>query len=284
MKVVVTGVQGQLGYDLVKQLEAKNHQVYGVGRKELDISDEAAVKAFIKKINPDAILHSAAYTNVDKAEEDKETAYTVNALGTKYLAEAAKKAGAKMVLVSTDYVFDGTATEPYEVNHPTKPIGAYGETKLAGEEFLKGILERYFIVRTAWVFGINGNNFIKTMLRLAEDRDELGVVHDQVGSPTYTVDLARFIIELVESDKYGVYHATNEGVCSWYEFALEIFKQAEVEIKVNRLTSNQFPRPAARPNYSVLSKKRLIEQGFKTLPNWQDALAAYLKELKSVKE
>ncbi|MEH7355060.1 dTDP-4-dehydrorhamnose reductase [Neobacillus drentensis] len=280
MKVVVTGVQGQLGYDVVKQLTARNHQVFGTDRNELDITDEKAVQAYFDEIKPDALLHCAAYTNVDGAEEDKETVYKVNAIGAKYLAQAASKVGAKMVYVSTDYVFDGTAAEPYEVDHPTQPLGVYGETKYAGEEFVKQNLDHHFIVRTAWVYGINGNNFVKTMLRLAGDRDELGVVHDQVGSPTYTVDLARFMIDLVESDKYGVYHATNEGVCSWYDFAVEIFKQADVHVKVNPLTSEQFPRPAARPKYSVLSKKKIIEQGFTPLPNWKDALSAYLRELR----
>ncbi|MBT2657267.1 dTDP-4-dehydrorhamnose reductase [Bacillus sp. ISL-18] len=280
MKVVVTGVKGQLGYDLEKQLTARNHEVFGLDRNQLDITDEQAVKAYMESVKPDAILHCAAYTNVDAAEQDKETAYNVNALGAKFLAEAASKAGAKMVYVSTDYVFDGTASEPYEVDHPTHPLGVYGETKFAGEEFVKKSLDRYFIVRTAWVFGINGNNFVKTMLRLAEERDELGVVHDQVGSPTYTVDLARFMIDLVESDQYGVYHATNEGVCSWYEFAVEIFNQAGVNVKVNPLTSEQFPRPAARPKYSVLSKKKITDQGFIPLPNWKEALSAYLREIK----
>lgn len=281
MKVVVTGVQGQLGYDVAKQLTARNHQVFGINRKTLDITDEKAVQAYIEEVKPDAILHSAAYTNVDAAEEDRDTAYNVNALGSKYLAQSANKVGAKMVYVSTDYVFDGTASKPYEVEDPTHPLGVYGKTKYAGEEFVKQNLDRYFIVRTAWVFGVNGNNFVKTMLRLAEERDELGVVHDQVGSPTYTVDLARFIIDLVESDKYGIYHATNEGVCSWYEFAVEIFNQVGFNIKVNPLTSDQFPRPAARPKYSVLSKKKVVEQGFTPLPYWKDALSEYLRELKS---
>lgn len=280
MKVVVTGVQGQLGYDLAKQLAARNHEVFGIDRKTLDITDEKAVQAYIDEVNPEAIIHSAAYTNVDAAEEDKVTAYNVNALGSKYLAQAANKVGAKMVYVSTDYVFDGTASEPYEVDHPTHPLGVYGKTKYAGEEFVKQNLECYFIVRTAWVFGINGNNFVKTMLRLAEERDELGVVYDQVGSPTYTVDLARFIIGLVESEKYGVYHATNEGVCSWYDFAVEIFRQSDVKVRVNPLTSDQFTRPAARPKYSVLSKKKIVEQGFAPMPNWKDALSAYLRDLR----
>lgn len=229
MKFVVTGVKGQLGYDLVKQLSGGDHEVIGLDRQTLDITDEAAVFHYIEKIKPDAILHSAAYTNVDKAEEDRDSAYAVNALGAKYLAQAASKVGAKMVYVSTDYVFNGTATEPYETDHPTDPLGVYGETKLAGEEFVQQYLDKFFIVRTAWVYGINGHNFVKTMLRLGEERGEVGVVHDQIGSPTYTVDLAAFMIELVQSDKYGIYHATNEGVCSWYDFAVEIFNQAGMD-------------------------------------------------------
>ncbi|PLR82595.1 dTDP-4-dehydrorhamnose reductase [Bacillus sp. V33-4] len=280
MIVVVTGVQGQLGYDVVKELEKKNHQVYGTDRSQLDITSEADVNAFIDEVKPDAIIHCAAYTNVDRAEEDKETAYNVNALGTQFLAQAAKKSGAKMLLVSTDYVFDGTADKPYETDHPTKPLGVYGETKLAGEQLLTEILDEYFIVRTAWVFGINGHNFVKTMLRLGEERGEVGVVHDQVGSPTYTPDLAKFLVELIETTKFGVYHATNSGECSWYEFAVEIFKQAGMDVKVNPLTTDQFPRPASRPKYSILSKKKIEEQGLKMLPDWKKALSEYLQELK----
>jgi dTDP-4-dehydrorhamnose reductase len=279
MLVLVTGVNGQLGFDVVKELKSKGHEAVGIGRNELDITDESAVSSYVQNLQPEAIIHCAAYTNVDAAETDQEGAYKVNALGTKYLAEAARAVDAKMIFVSTDYVFDGAGTEPYEVDHPTDPLGVYGETKLAGEKILQQTLDKFFIVRTAWVYGINGNNFVKTMLKLAQDRDELGVVYDQVGSPTYTVDLAKFLVELVESEKYGVYHASNEGVCSWYEFAVEIFKQAGVDIKVNPLTSDQFPRPAARPKYSVLSKKRIAEQGFTPLRDWKDALQEYLKEL-----
>ncbi len=279
MLVLVTGFNGQLGYDVVKELTAKGHEAVGVGRSELDITDESAVSSYVQNLSPEAIIHCAAYTNVDAAETDQEGAYKVNALGTKYLAEAAKFVGAKMVYVSTDYVFDGAGTEPYEVNHPTKPLGVYGETKLVGEKFLQETLEKHFIVRTAWVYGINGNNFVKTMLKLGQDRKELGVVYDQVGSPTYTVDLAKFLVELIDSEKYGVYHASNEGVCSWHEFAVEIFKQAGMEIQVNPLTSDQFPRPAARPKYSVLSKKKIEEEGFTPLRDWKEALREYLKEL-----
>jgi dTDP-4-dehydrorhamnose reductase len=279
MLVLVTGVSGQLGFDVVDALKAKGHEAVGVGRSELDITDESAVSSFVRNLNPEAIIHCAAYTNVDAAETDQEGAYKVNALGTKYLAEAAKLVDAKMAYVSTDYVFDGAGTEPYEVDHPTKPLGVYGETKLVGEKLLRETLEKYFIVRTAWVYGINGNNFVKTMLKLGQDRKELGVVYDQVGSPTYTVDLAKFLVELIDSEKYGVYHASNDGVCSWHEFAVEIFQQAGMDVQVNPLTSEQFPRPAARPKYSVLSKKRLEEEGFTPMRDWKEALSDYLKEL-----
>lgn len=280
MKVLVTGVSGQLGFDVVKELESKGHQAYGTVRSDFDMTNESEILAYVRKTLPDAIIHCAAYTNVDKAETDKETAYAVNGLGTKYLAQAAKEINAKMIFVSTDYVFDGSANEPYEVDHPTNPIGVYGETKLAGEEFMKSILERFFIVRTSWVYGANGNNFVKTMLRLGNERGEVGVVHDQVGSPTYTVDLAAFLVELIESEKYGIYHATNEGKCSWYEFAVEIFKQAGLSVKVKPLTTDQFPRPAARPKYSVLSKKKVREMGFLSFRSWEDALSSFLKEIK----
>jgi len=279
MKVLVTGINGQLGYDVVKELEKNGHTAYGTKREDFDLTNEADVHRFVQEVKPDAIIHCAAYTNVDQAETDRETAYNVNGLGTKYLAQAAHEGKAKMVFVSTDYVFDGNGTEPYEVDEPTKPLGVYGETKLAGEKFLQESLEQHFIVRTAWVYGINGNNFVKTMLRLGKERGEVGVVADQVGSPTYTVDLAKFLVELIETDKYGVYHASNSGVCSWYEFAVEIYKQAGLNVKANPLTTEQFPRPAARPKYSVLSKQKLNEQGFTPLRDWKEALSDYLKEL-----
>jgi dTDP-4-dehydrorhamnose reductase len=281
MRVVVTGAAGQLGKDVLLELARKNHQAYGLDRQQLDITIEKDVMAYISEVKPDVILHCAAYTNVDAAEENEDAAYAVNAAGTEYLAKAASQTGAKMLYVSTDYVFDGSANEPYEVDEPTKALGAYGRTKLAGEQLLQKHLDEFFIVRTAWVFGIHGNNFVKTMLRLGKERGEVGVVHDQVGSPTYTVDLAQFMVELMETDKYGVYHATNSGICSWYEFAVEIFKQAELDVKVNPLTSDQFPRPAARPKYSVLSKKRIEQEGLKPLRDWKQALGAYLEESKA---
>jgi dTDP-4-dehydrorhamnose reductase len=278
MKVVVTGAAGQLGQDVLLELERKGHQAIGTDRDQLDITNEGDVLAFISDVKPDVILHCAAYTNVDAAEEDEEAAYQVNGIGTKNLALAAKQIGAKILYISTDYVFNGTASEPYEVDQPTEPLGAYGRTKLAGEEFVQEILEKYFIVRTAWVFGAYGHNFVKTMLRLGKERGEVGVVHDQVGSPTYTVDLAKFMVELMETEKFGIYHATNSGVCSWYEFAVEIFNQAGLNVKVNPVTTEQFPRPAARPKYSVLSKNKIEQQGLTPLRDWKSALDAYLTE------
>lgn len=280
---MVTGVNGQLGYDVVKGLGKKGHTVLATDRKELDITDKDSVFAYIDAHQPDAIIHCAAYTNVDAAEENQDIAYQINSLGAKYLAEAASRIGSKIAYVSTDYVFNGEGTKPYEVDQQPSPLGVYGKTKLAGEEFIKEFNPNYFIVRTAWVFGVNGNNFVKTMLKLAAEREELGVVHDQIGSPTYTVDLAAFLVSLIETDKYGIYHATNEGYCSWYEFALEIFRQAEVSIKVNPLTSEQFPRPAARPKYSVLNKDRIVNEGFSPLQHWKMALSDYLEELQTVK-
>ncbi|WHY76916.1 dTDP-4-dehydrorhamnose reductase [Neobacillus sp. WH10] len=280
MRVVVTGAAGQLGQDVMKELSRRKYQAFGTDRHQLDITNEANVQEYIHEVKPDVILHCAAYTNVDAAEENEELAYQINTGGTENLARAAKQVGAKMLYISTDYVFDGTASEPYEVNEPTKPLGAYGRTKLSGEQLLQQNLEEFFIVRTAWVFGVYGNNFVKTMIRLGEERGEVGVVHDQVGSPTYTVDLAKFMIELMETEKYGIYHATNSGICSWYEFAVEIFKQASLNVVVNPLTTDQFPRPAARPKYSVLSKKKIVEQGLTPLRDWKEGLAAYLEESK----
>ncbi|MGR6002857.1 dTDP-4-dehydrorhamnose reductase [Bacillus cereus] len=278
MKVIVTGAKGQLAQDVLRQLEHTDLQVYGVDREELDITNNEAVQAYINKIKPDAIMHCATYTNVDTAEEDADTAYKVNGLGTKYLAQVAGKIGAKMLYISTDYVFDGTAKRPYKTSEPTKPLGVYGKTKLAGETFVQQYVDKFFIVRTAWVFGIFGNNFVKTMLRLGREHDEISVVNDQVGSPTYTVDLARFMIELISSEKYGIYHVTNAGICSWYEFAVEIFKQAEMDVNVKPVTTEEFPRPADRPKYSVLDKKKIEEEGFLPLQDWKKAVACYLSE------
>ncbi|WP_242284086.1 dTDP-4-dehydrorhamnose reductase [Bacillus cereus] len=279
MKVLVTGAQGQLGQDVVSLLKEQTWEVFGFGREELNITDEKQVSEKVLLIQPDIIIHTAAYTQVDQAESDEEAAFKVNAEGTKYLAQAAEAVGAKFCYVSTDYVFDGTKDTPYKADDQTNPQTVYGKSKLVGEQYTQEYCSKSYIVRTAWVFGLYGNNFVKTMLRLAEENKELGIVHDQVGSPTYTTDLARFIISLVQTDKYGVYHGSNSGVCSWYEFAKEIFKQSNIEIVVNPLKTEDFPRPAARPKYSVLDKGMIEENGFESLQNWKEALKDFLKKL-----
>ncbi|PER75495.1 dTDP-4-dehydrorhamnose reductase [Bacillus cereus] len=279
MKVLVTGAKGQLGQDVVSLLKEQTWEVFGFGREELNITDEKQVSEKVLLIQPDIIIHTAAYTQVDQAESDEEAAFKVNAEGTKYLAQAAEAVGAKFCYVSTDYVFDGTKDTPYKADDQTNPQTVYGKSKLVGEQYTQEYCSKSYIVRTSWVFGLYGNNFVKTMLRLAEENKELGIVHDQVGSPTYTTDLARFIISLVQTDKYGVYHGSNSGVCSWYEFAKEIFKQSNIEIVVNPLKTEDFPRPAARPKYSVLDKGMLQQHGFEALPDWKVALGNFLKML-----
>ncbi|QWG36130.1 dTDP-4-dehydrorhamnose reductase [Bacillus mycoides] len=279
MKVLVTGAKGQLGQDVVKLLEEQTWEVFAFGREELNITDEKQVNEKVLLIQPDIIIHTAAYTQVDQAESDEEVAFKVNAEGTKYLAKAAEAVGAKFCYVSTDYVFDGTKNEPYKADDQTNPQTVYGKSKLVGEQYTQEYCSKNYIVRTSWVFGLYGNNFVKTMLRLAEEKKELGIVHDQVGSPTYTTDLARFIINLVQTDKYGIYHGSNSGVCSWYEFAKEIFEQSNIEIVVNPLTTEDFPRPAARPKYSVLDKGMIEQNGFEPFQDWKKALKDFLKNL-----
>lgn len=279
MKVLVTGAKGQLGQDVLCLLENQTWEVFGFGREELDITNEEKVREKVLFIKPNIIIHTAAYTQVDQAESDEEAAFKVNAEGTKYLAQAAEVVGAKFCYVSTDYVFDGTKNEPYKIDDQTNPQTVYGRSKLVGEQYTQEYCSKSYIVRTSWVFGLYGNNFVKTMLRLAEEKNELGVVHDQVGSPTYTTDLARFIINLVQTDKYGIYHGSNSGVCSWYEFAKEIFEQSNIEIAVNPLTTEDFPRPAARPKYSVLNKEMVEENGFEAFQDWKEALKDFLKKL-----
>lgn len=280
MRVLVTGAKGQLGQDVLRLLEEYTWEVFGFGRDELDITNEQQVNDKILSIQPDIIIHTAAYTQVDQAETDVEAAFKVNGDGTKYLAQAAEKVGAKFCYVSTDYVFDGAKTEPYNIDDQTNPQTVYGKSKLAGEQYTREYCSKHFIVRTSWVFGLYGNNFVKTMLHLAQEREELGIVHDQVGSPTYTVDLANFIIELVQSEKYGIYHGSNSGECSWYEFAQEIFKQSGVDIKLNPLTTEQFPRLAKRPKYSVLDKSAIKVNGFNLLPHWKIATKEFVEILK----
>lgn len=275
MKVLVTGANGQLGYDVIKQLNSIGIDYLGTDRESLDITSEEQVKRVISDYSPDAVIHCAAYTAVDKAEDEKEFCFSVNVLGTKYVAEDCKEINAKMVYISTDYVFDGEGNRPFEVTDKPNPINYYGQTKYEGEVEVQKILDKYFVVRISWVFRSNGNNFVKTMLRLGKERDEISVVADQIGSPTYTYDLAKFLIEIIRTDKFGVYHATNEGYCSWYEFACEIFKQAGVVVKVNPIKTEDYPTKARRPKNSRLYKSPLIE-----LENWEDALNHYIKHMK----
>jgi dTDP-4-dehydrorhamnose reductase len=277
MKIVVTGANGQLGQELVRQLQQTNFELYPFTKSDLDITNGNIVNEVITKIKPDIIINAAAYTKVDQAEVEEETAYLVNAFGQRNLAVAAEKVGAKICYISTDYVFDGNSTVPYREYDQTNPLGVYGKSKLVGEELTKSLCSRYFIVRTAWVYGEFGQNFVKTMLRLAKEKEEIGVVNDQIGAPTYTVDLARFIIELVQTEKFGIYHCTNSGSCSWYEFAKAIFEESNISVKVNPITTEQFPRPAERPKYSVLDNFAMKVNGFPMLRHWREALKEFLK-------
>lgn len=279
MKILVTGYNGQLGFDVVRVGSSRGLTMIGVDINDLDITQEQAVYEFVRQIKPDAIIHCAAYTAVDKAEDDKEQCWNVNVEGTKHLANAAKEVDAKFIYISTDYVFDGKGTTPFIESDEPNPIGYYGLTKFGGEKFVQAILDKWYIVRISWVFGKNGNNFIKTMLRLAETRDNLNIVSDQFGSPTYTGDLAPLLIDMIQTSNYGIYHASNEGFCSWADFAEEIFKQAGKSVKVNGITTEEYPTRAVRPKNSRMSKQKLIDNGFNPLPKWQDAVARYLKEI-----
>lgn len=280
MKILVTGVKGQLGYDVVKCLEERQIDCIGVDKEEFDITDLAAVRSYFEENQPTALVHCAAYTAVDKAEDELEICRKVNAEGVRNLAIVCKEMDIKMLYISTDYVFPGTGENFYEVDDVTGPLSQYGKTKLEGEEAVKELLEKYFIVRISWVFGKNGANFVKTMLRLGKEREELTVVADQIGSPTYTKDLAPLLCDMIVSEKYGIYHATNEGTCSWAEFAKEIFRQAELNVKVNEVTTEEYGiSKAARPKNSRMSKESLTKAGFSRLPDWKDALGRYLEEL-----
>lgn len=279
MKVLVTGVKGQLGYDVVKELEKRGMEAIGVDIEEMDIMDAASVEMVIGSTAPDAVIHCAAYTAVDAAEDNVELCRKVNAEGPQNIANECKKLDIPMIQISTDYVFDGMGEQLWQPEDKREPVSIYGQTKYEGELAVQNTLEKYFIVRIAWVFGVNGKNFVKTMLNLGKTRDKLTVVCDQFGSPTYTYDLARLLVDMVQTDKYGVYHATNEGFCSWYDFACEIFKQAGIEVEVVPVTSDQYPTKAKRPFNSRMSKDKLEENGFERLPAWQDALGRYLQEI-----
>ncbi len=280
MKVLVTGVKGQLGYDVVNELEKRDIEAVGVDIDEMDITDADSVNKVIKEANPDAVIHCAAYTAVDAAEDNVEICRKVNRDGTQHIANVCKELDCKMIYISTDYVFDGQGTRPWEPDDKQTPLNVYGQTKYEGELAVSNTLDKFFIVRIAWVFGVNGKNFIKTMLNLSKTRTEVNVVNDQFGSPTYTYDLARLLVDMVLTDRYGFYHATNEGIISWYEFAVAIFKAAGIDMKVNPVSSAEYPAKAKRPSNSRMSKEKLSENGFKRLPSWQDALERYIKALK----
>ena len=302
MKVFVTGVGGQLGHDVMNELASRGYD--GVGSDiapqysgiqdgtavtsmpyvQLDITDKKAVSRILEETAPDVIVHCAAWTAVDAAEEEenKGKVRAINETGTRYIAETAKKLDAAMVYISTDYVFDGQGTEPWKPDcRDYAPLNVYGETKLQGELAVSGTLEKYFIVRIAWVFGKNGKNFIKTMLRVGRNHEEVRVVNDQIGTPTYTLDLARLLVDMIETDKYGYYHATNEGgYISWFDFTKEIYRQAGYNTRVIPVTTAEYGlSKAARPFNSRLDKSKLRENGFTPLPDWKDALSRYLKEL-----
>lgn len=284
MKVLVTGVKGQLGYDVMKRLNVLGIQAKGVDREDFDLTDSEAVMDAVCGYRPDAIIHCAAYTAVDRAETEPEKCAAVNGMGTLNIVRAALAVDAKLVYISTDYVFSGEGDDPFETNAPYNPKNVYGLTKVQGEEAVRSLMTRYFIVRTAWVFGYNGHNFVKTMLRLGTERPEVKVVCDQFGSPTYTPDLARLLCDMVQTNRYGIYHATNEGFCSWAEFAEEIMVQGGRKCTVRPIPTSEYPTPAKRPANSRLSKRSLDQAGFARLPHWEDALARYIEELNNFLE
>lgn len=279
MRVLVTGVKGQLGYDVMRELEKRGHTGIGVDIEGMDITDAAKVEEVIKASDVETVIHCAAYTAVDAAEDNVDICRRINADGTENIARVCKELDLKMIYISTDYVFNGEGTRPWEPDDEREPLNVYGETKYEGELAVEKYLEKYYIVRIAWVFGVNGKNFIKTMLKLSETHSELNVVNDQIGSPTYTRDLAVLLADMAEREAYGRYHATNEGLCTWYDFAKEIFRQAGKEIVIHPVTSEQFPSKAKRPHNSRLNKDKLEENGFRRLPAWQDALGRYLEIL-----
>lgn len=276
MKILVTGVKGQLGYDVVREGESRGLEMFGTDVDNMDITDAGQVKQVIEDYRPDAVIHCAAYTAVDAAEDNQELCRKINVDGTRNIAEVCKAMAIPMMYFSTDYIFNGQGENFWKEDDEKQPLNVYGRTKYEGELVVQELIQKYFILRISWVFGVNGNNFIKTMLRLGKERGAVGVVSDQIGSPTYTYDLAKLVIDMIQTDKYGAYHVTNDGLCSWYEFACEIFKQAGLDVKVTPLTTAEYPAKAARPFNSRMSKDKLVNAGFEMLPEWQDALKRYL--------
>lgn len=286
LKVLVTGSAGQLGQDLVLLLQKQGHEVLGCDRQEMDITNLEQCVEVIGGFGPDAVIHCAAHTAVDAAETDIDAAYLINATGSRNVAVAAEKNGAKLVYISTDYVFDGMGSKPYHEYDNTDPQSIYGKSKRAGEILVQSLSSKFFIVRTSWVYGKYGNNFVKTMLKLGQEKPQLQVVDDQKGSPTYTVDLANFLSELIQTEKYGVYHASNSEACTWYEFTQAIFAEAEdllglkFTAKLEPCGTEQFPRPAPRPRYSVMEHLSIRTNGFQDIRPWREGLRDFLLELK----
>jgi dTDP-4-dehydrorhamnose reductase len=276
-KVLVTGAGGQLGQELVR-IQKPGVHIIGLDRHGLDITDAEACQRVLRDIRPDTVIHAAAYTAVDQAESEPEKAHLVNVIGTHNVAAAAESVGAKFCYISTDYVFDGTANQPYQEDDPAAPRTVYGRTKWEGEKAALSACSRTFVVRTSWVYGKYGANFVRTMLKLAGTRPVLTVVNDQTGSPTYTYDLALFLIDLVQTDRYGIYHASNSGSCTWYEFARAIFEERGLSVEVVPCTTEEFPRPAPRPRYSVLGHQAMVRAGFPPLRHWREALREFLRE------
>ena len=282
--VLVTGAEGQLGSDLVLLLELSGYKVFGMGKSELDITNEEEVNKVVSFLKPEIIIHCAAYTQVDKAESEPDTVFLINGIGTRNIAIAAESNHSKLVYISTDYVFDGCSTTPYHEFSPVSPINIYGSSKLAGEMMVRDFHSKFFIVRTSWVFGVNGNNFVKTMLKLSKEKEQLFVVNDQIGSPTYTVDLSKCIIQLMETNKYGIYHVSNSGSCSWFEFAREIYTQTNKSVKLYPCTTDEFPRPALRPKSSVLDHMGLRINHFNPMPHWKNALTRFFLQINDQEE
>ena len=278
MKILVTGAGGQLGYDVCRELATRGITHTGVERQDFDITNSTDVDSYIKVYRPNGVIHCAAYTKVDQAEREPEKCWGINADGVKNIAAACRKNGAKLIYLSTDYVFDGRGIDFHEIGATPAPLNIYGKSKLAGEQIVQQELEHFFIVRTSWMFGIHGQNFVKSILKKAKTQDELRVVGDQFGSPTYTRDLARLLCDMIMTEKYGIYHAVNEGVCSWAEFAKKILLYAGIRTKVVEISAKEYPSLAKRPGNSRMSTESLTKSGFAKLPSWQDALKRYLGE------
>lgn len=280
MKILVTGVSGQLGFDVMQELERRGHETVGVSSQTMDITDADKVSEVIQAAAPDAVIHCAAYTAVDAAEDDEERCRMVNVEGTQNIADVCKRLDIKMIYISTDYVFSGEGERFWEPEDEKMPQSVYGRTKYEGELAVQNTLEKYFVVRVSWTFGVNGKNFVKTMLKLAENHDTVRVVNDQFGSPTATADIAVLLADMIQTDKYGVYNASSEGVCSWYEFACAIYAEAGLgdKMTVMPVTTEEYGAKAPRPRNSRMSKDKLVENGFGRLPKWQEALKEYLRK------